>query len=1009
MPSPPSASSRRRNRPSSAASIRLYGVRQNNLKNFDLEIPANQLTVITGVSGSGKSSLAFDTLFAEGQRRYIETFSPYARQFFDRMDKPQVDRIEGIPPAIAVEQKNTVKSARSTVGTMTEICDYIKTLWLHFARPFCRRCGRQIQTDSPQSLWQVLQENAASDVWVCVAFPAPLSPTLGLTECLRAIQSQGFQRCWLAGRMRKLDDLIAGGEKTFEAAGPEAAASLLVIQDRIRVAPRSRARFIEACEQAFSFGKDRLFLLSLPQRLRHISKAALEGEAPWQMLGVFSRRLECAPCRETLPKPTRAFFSFNSPVGACPECRGFGWTLAVDYRLAIPDPAITLAAGAVKPWQSGHGLRSQQDLMQAAKRDAVPTDVPFGRLSPAHQKWVLFGGPNYGQDRRHRWPQVWYGVKGYFDWLESKAYKMHVRLLLARYRANRQCPACAGARFRPETLQFRIAGNGTAAPLSLPEFYRLPIRELLAIVNEWRRQAKARRPSPLHYALLETQSRLQFLADTGLAYLTLDRPTNTLSGGETERINLASCLGTRLVNTLFVLDEPSVGLHAVDVQNLIAVLHRLRDAGNTVVVVEHDAAIIRAADRVIDLGPGSGAAGGNLLFAGSVQSLAKRRQSATARFLGGQESLSNGQTPRKISRDTQWLSIHRATCHNLSRLSVRFPLNRLVCVTGVSGSGKTTLVKQVLAPNLERAIGRWTDSNVNPFVELSGFEALGAVVLIDQSPIGKTPRSNPALYAGLFEDIRKLFAASKQAEQRGFTPGTFSFNSPAGQCEQCRGAGFEKVEMQFLSDVFLRCPECNGNRYRRKVRDFTLDLNDFAPAKTGRKTRWTIVEMLKATVDEAAETLRHCPHLAARRAVEGLRWLQAVGLGYLRLGQAVNTLSGGESQRLKVVRHLFRSGKGKQECRNQQTLFLFDEPTTGLHFADIKVLLQMFRAMLRNGHSVLVIEHHLDFICQTDWIIDLGPGAGAQGGKIAAQGIPAHIAQAKNSLTGKALRPLIKK
>ena len=1009
-------------------SIRLYGVRQNNLKNFDLDIPLNRMTVITGVSGSGKSSLAFETLFAEGQRRYIETFSPYARQFFDRMDKPQVDRIEGIPPAIAIEQKNTVKSPRSTVGTMTEICDYVKILWSHFSRPFCKRCGRPAVADSPQSVWRFLQENRFQGKLIYVVFHVQISMALGRAECMRAILSQGFQRCLLGNRVRRIGDLIAEESRrkpnSKDTEGADGWTSLLVVQDRIRFAPRARPRLVEACEQAFSFGKERLSLF-------------VEAEnSELKALRSFSRLTECAECGETLPKPTPSFFSFNSPVGACPQCRGSGRVLAVDYWAAVPNSSMTLAEGAVKPWQIGHGLRSQMDLMQEARRDSVPTDLPFDRLSPAQQRWVIFGAPNYGKDRRHRWPEVWYGVKGYFDWLESKAYKMHLRVLLARYRAQRECSACNGARFKSEVLQFFVECGTQSPGLTLPEFYALPIKGVLKIVNEWHRRIKTRRNSPLRHALREVQSRLQFLADVGLSYLTLDRPTNTLSGGETERINLTSCLGTRLVNTLFVLDEPSVGLHAVDVQSLIRILHRLRDAGNTLVVVEHDAAIIRAADRVIDIGPGSGANGGHLIFAGTVPSLSKRRNFATARFLSGREKLGSGLPSHPVDKDTKWLSIRNATCRNLSQISVDIPLNRLVCVTGVSGSGKTTLVKQVLAPALSRAIGlspsyplpradakAW---DMNPtrdsirenqaVAELSGFESLDSVILVDQSLIGKTPRSSPALYVGVFEDIRKLFAASKSAIAAGWTPGTFSFNSPSGQCERCRGAGFEKVEMQFLSDVFLRCPECDGDRYCRKVRNFILDLSEFAPADSefSGKIRWTAPAMLKATADEAIEVLRQCSsHLAARKAVRGLRWLQEVGLGYLQLGQPVNTLSGGESQRLKVARHLYagvNNGKiskhgnlSPSESQNK-TLFLFDEPTTGLHFVDVKVLIRMFQTLIQNGHSVLVIEHHIEFIQQADWVIDIGPGAGTEGGKIVAQGHPSAIAQSKQSLTGKFLR-----
>ena len=982
--------------------IRLKGVRQNNLKNFDLDIPVNQLTVITGVSGSGKSSLAFDTLFAEGQRRYIETFSPYARQFFDRMDKPQVDRIEGIPPAIAIEQKNTVKSTRSTVGTMTEICDYMKDLWLHFSEPYCASCGKLVSSESPDSIWKNAVSQAGKNDSLFVVFGIPLSASLGIDECLKSVISQGYQRCLLDGEVQKIDQLVGGGF-------PADRVSIDVIQDRIRAVPRSRSRFIEACETAFGFGKERLSVF-------------VENEAgSVRLVGQFSRLLECSDCQQTIPSPTRSFFSFNSPVGACPECRGFGRVIGVDYSRAIPDSSASLAGGAVKPWQSGHGMRSQRDMMKIAKRDGISTDIPYRNLSDEEKAWVTYGTPGYGEKGTGRWPKAWYGIKGYFDWLETKAYKMHYRILLARYRDYYECAQCCGSRFKPDVLNFRIRSKNSSAAkiggsdslgLNLADFYQMSIDACLVLVTEWEKKLKTSRHNPLNYALEEVCSRLQFLVEVGLGYLTLDRPTKTLSGGETERINLTTCLGTRLVNTLFVLDEPSVGLHAVDVDNLIRILHRLKEAGNTVVVVEHDAAIIRAADFVVDIGPRSGSRGGELIYAGAASLLSESKTSVTASFLNGIETISSPGQASGVGSEAgrACLSLSKASCHNLQDVSVKIPLNKLVCLTGVSGSGKTTLVKEVLVPELKRLLedGGESESSEHETTQsrgtVLGSEALDSVIMVDQSPIGKTPRSNPAVYIGVFEYVRKLFASSDESQAEGLKPGDFSFNSPAGRCDDCRGAGFEKIEMQFLSDVFIACSECQGGRYRRKIRSFSVNLAQFysvGSEKLQNPVQMTIVEFLAATVDEGAAILHLCENTMARRALTGLKWLQAVGLGHLRLGQAINTLSGGESQRLKVVKHLCHTPWGAES--DGRSLFVFDEPTTGLHFSDVNVLLKMFREMIKNGHSLLVVEHHLDLIRNADWVIDLGPGAGEHGGRIVFEGIPANLANKKKSRTGQML------
>ena len=1049
---------------SARSAIRLRGVRHNNLKNFDLDLPLNQLIVITGLSGSGKSSLAFDTLFAEGQRRYIETFSPYARQFFDRMDKPQVDSIEGIPPAIAIEQRNAVKTTRSTVGTMTEITDYMKLLWPHIAQLHCRQCGQLVRKDSPQQIWQQLNDECrmtngdAEPTEVLITFDVPLAEKLSLEESLALVSKQGYQRLLLDGKIIRLDEVLnTKHHSSF------VIRHLTVVQDRIKLAPANRARFVEACEQAYHFGKGKLAIHQLA------------GSAPFVIRhsSLFSNRLHCATCDIEYREPTPALFSFNHPVGACPACKGFGRVISIDYDLVIPDHSKTLAENVVKPWQTGHGLESHNDLLRTCRHFEIPTDVPFERLAKKWQDLVINGEPDYGKDEEHEWPRAWYGVKGYFRWLESKSYKMHVRVLLSRYRAYTPCPECKGTRFQPETLLYRVPVGDKE--LTLADFYQLPLRDALALVSEFADAKKFKPADPIGLVWNEVRSRLAFLNDVGLSYLTLDRPTRSLSGGETERVNLTTCLGTRLVNTLFVLDEPSVGLHPRDTERLVRILEQLRSAGNTVVVVEHEASVMRAADQIVDLGPGHGATGGEVVFQGTYSEILKSKDSLTGQYLSGRKrievperrltivaqasclsassnkedvrgygfALNDAPAPTGYANE-KWpsLKLDHATRHNLNDVSVEIPLGRFVCVTGVSGSGKTTLIREVLLPALEaklrtqaanlklasvKASERIEDENEKeseddneletqnskPETHLTGFEHLGRVVLVDQSILGKTPRSNPAVYIGAFDEIRELFAQSDVAKQRGLNASAFSFNSSQGQCERCRGAGFEKIEMQFLSDVFIRCPDCDGRRYRPHILEVKI---------RGLDKEWSIADMLDATVDEALEFLCGFPgSKAAMRAGQSLKLLQDVGLGYLRLGQPINTLSGGESQRLKLVKHLAESVAAVYDHRRspegdtnsdsssplQKTLFLFDEPTTGLHFDDVRVLLKVFQRIVDAGHSVIVIEHNLDVIKSADWLIDLGPGAGDEGGQVIAQGTPEEVAACEKSHTGKFLRDVL--
>lgn len=1057
-------------------SIRLRGVRHNNLKNFDLDLPVGRLIVLTGLSGSGKSSLAFDTLFAEGQRRYIETFSPYARQFFDRMDKPRVDRIEGIPPAIAIEQRNSVKSTRSTVGTMTELCDYMKLLWPHLARLYCRQCGQVVRKDTPKLIWETVRERdeatpsgppgqastaqsartaeagaSGGSPEVLITFNLPLSEKLSLEESLALISKQGYQRLLFDGQIVRLEEAA-----TRHTRSAEPVTALTVIQDRLRLAETNRARFVEACEHAYHFGKGRLAVRWLQ-----------DGPTPIARSQSFSSHFHCAQCDLDYQEPSPALFSFNHPIGACPTCRGFGRTITIDYDLAIPDRSKTLEGGAVKPWQTGQGAECQADLTRACRQKKIRMDVPFARLPAKAQEWVIGGDPDYGKDKAHEWPRAWYGIKGYFRWLESRAYKMHVRVLLSRYRSYSTCADCQGRRFQAASLLFKVpAANGKL--LTLADFYQFPVEEALKFIDAVVEGAAASAPGPsstknpsapvkaparppadpMTIALGEVRARLGYLLDVGLGYLTLDRPTRSLSGGETERVNLTTCLGTRLVNTLFVLDEPSVGLHPRDTARLVRILENLRDTGNTVVVVEHEASVMRAADQLLDIGPGQGAAGGHIVFQGTFPALLKHPHSLTGQYLSGAKEI-RIPTRRPVKRSTPRLVLEGASRHNLKHLSIGMPLNRFVCLTGVSGSGKTTLAREELLPKLEEHFRRSSapSASVNGDNEpgeqnedtandpagpepekrdapgakplgragttaLTGAEQLGRVVLVDQATLGKTPRSNPVVYIGAFEDIRELFAQTDRARQRGLNSSAFSFNSAQGQCEGCRGAGFEKVEMQFLSDVYIRCPECDGRRYRPHILEVKLMVSDpRASAATRAKRKpgsrqWSIADLLEATVDEAIVALG--PFEGAppgRRAIRSLKLLQEVGLGYLRLGQPINTLSGGESQRLKLVSHLAEFER-TQDTATKPTLFVFDEPTTGLHFDDIRVLLQVFQRLVDSGHSLLVIEHNLDLIKCADWILDLGPEAGEKGGRLVAQGTPEQVAGCAESHTGRALREM---
>jgi excinuclease ABC subunit A len=938
--------------------IRIRGARQNNLKDLDLDLPLNEMIVVTGVSGSGKSSLVFDTLYAEGQRRYVETFSPYARQFLDRMDKPLVDRIEGIPPAIAIDQTNPVRTSRSTVGTMTELNDHLKLLFARAAVLHCRGCGRPVRRDTAASIQDSLTILARDngDPPLLLTFPVPIPKNFSETEIKGLLSAQGYTRIH-----EKRGDILQ------------------VIQDRFRWSSVDPARAGDAIEAALKIGQGRLDVY--PREAHDDAGFA----APWR----FSTGLHCPNCDIGYKDPSPSTFSFNSPIGACETCRGFGRSIGVDYGLVIPDAALSLRQGAIKPWQTESYKECQADLLKFARKRAIPTDTPWRDLTDTERAWVIEGEGEWTKN-------VWYGVRRFFAWLETKAYKMHIRVLLSRYRSYTECSACRGARLKPEALLWRVGGIGIRDMMLLP-------------IDESRRFfAALELPPPLDEAadllLREIRARLKYLTEVGLGYLNLDRQSRTLSGGEVQRINLTTALGTSLVNTLFVLDEPSIGLHPRDVDRIVGVMHRLRDAGNTLVVVEHDPKVMQSADRILDIGPGPGEHGGEIVFFGPVAELAQAKGSLTADYLYRRRRV---EIPRIAAGAAAAgkLQLRGAAEHNLKNIDVEFPLRRLVCVTGVSGSGKSTLVHDILFPALLRAKGKPTE-NPGRHRALEGDESIDDVVMVDQSRIGRTTRSNPASYVGAFDAIRDLFARLPQARERKYTAGTFSFNAGNGRCPACGGNGFEHVEMQFLSDVYLRCPDCDGRRYRAEVLEVRLSRGD-APPKS-------IADVLDLTVSEALAFFAADADVCVRLAP-----LADVGLDYLRLGQPVPTLSGGEAQRLKLAGHLadnavrLSSAKKASQKKPARTaidgaprkgsLFLFDEPTTGLHFDDVAKLLRAFRRLIDAGHSLLVIEHNLDVVRAADWIIDMGPEGGEAGGSIVCAGTPAEIMCVAASHTGRAL------
>ena len=976
--------------------VEIRGARQNNLKGIDLDLPLGKLSVITGPSGSGKSSLAFDTIYAEGQRRYVETFSPYMRQFLDRMDKPRVDEIRGIPPAIAIEQANPVKSSRSTVGTMTEINDYLKLLMPRIARAFCPNCGREIRPETAQSIANEVialhgERSATVLLTFWVAVPAKTEPR----AFFDFIQQQGYLRVWIDNEIIRVDS-----DKKIKRLG----ARVQVIQDRLTISESNRPRLIEAIETALRFGKDKINVIPV--------YSGSSDLAPHP----FSTGWHCAHCDLDIRPPTPGLFSFNNPLGACPECRGFGRTIAIDLNKAIPDRSLSISQGAVRVFRGEEMGESQRDLVRACAREEIDVRIPFEDLPKADQEFVINGEARDEDTDVEELAENdrWYGVRGFFKWLESKTYKMHVRVLLSRYRAYTTCPKCNGGRFQPETLNYRIvspARNGTREiARTLPEVELLSIGDARKLFAELLLTSG---DSTAEMLRNEVVARLRYLCEVGLGYLQLDRSTRTLSGGEVQRVNLTTCLGASLVNTLFVMDEPSVGLHPRDVGRLVRVMHDLRDKGNTLLVVEHEEAIIRASDHVIDIGPGRGEYGGELVFSGALHDFAGlatgdglpsgrgvktlphslRREGApapnslTLDYLSKRKSIP---IPKSRRKSTSSLRITGAKEHNLQNLDVEIPLGIFNCVTGVSGSGKSTLIHDVLYRHLLQAKGQANDQEAGACKSVTGAHRIAEVVMVDQTQLARTPRSTPVLYLGLYDRVREMFAAQPEAMAQGLTASAFSFNSGSGRCERCSGTGFEKIEMQFLSDLYVRCAECEGRRFQPHV----LRVKVYGKS---------IHDVLEMTVSEAIQFFAQIGE--SEKLGDKLDVLDEVGLGYLRLGQPLNTLSGGESQRLKLVRHLSdESADGESSSGN---LFIFDEPTTGLHFDDVAILMRLFQRLVQSGNTLVVIEHNLEVIKCADWVIDLGPEAGDEGGRLVAAGTPEAVAKVEASHTGRFLREVV--
>ena len=947
------------------------GARTHNLKNVDVTLPQGKLVIFTGVSGSGKSSLAFDTIYAEGQRRYVESLSAYARQFLERMEKPDVDRIEGICPAIAIRQKNSVRNPRSTVGTTTEIHDYMRLLFARVGRTFCRQCGQEVVRETAEIVAKRLAELPAG-TRVMIGFQIPVVAIPAATakeaaadsdavdevlegveaevakpsrngngsdaigETLDALQRRGYGRLLVDDRAVPFDDIDRAALKVRTA--------LDVIVDRLTIEGDLRSRLTDSIETSYREGGGAAFAVVFGG-----DQGRLE----------FSERFECRSCGIAYETPQPRLFSFNNPFGACPTCHGFGNIIELDMALVIPDPTKSINQGAIEPWSKPHYRAQLAELKRAARKSGLSLDVPWSELTDEERTFVTEGDGAYD------------GIRGFFRWLERKKYKVHVRVFLSRYRGYLACPDCGGARLRREARDVRVGGR------TIDAVSALTVREAQQFFTDL--QLTEKESAVAEKVLREIRRRLSFLGDVGLDYLTLDRLSSTLSGGESQRINLATSLGSALVGTLYVLDEPSIGLHSRDNRRLIDILQQLRDQGNTVLVVEHDEDMIRVADHVVDIGLGAGEQGGKVVYSGDYPGLLQESRSLTAKYLRNELAIPVP-SPRRKGLSHK-IRLKGATEHNLKDVDIEVPLNALTCVTGVSGSGKSTLVHDVLYAAIKRAKGDW-DRRVGSYRELLGLEYITDVVLVDQTPIGRTPRSNPVTYLKAFDPIRELFALTKDAKARGLTASHFSFNVPGGRCEACQGEGEVRVEMQFLADVFVPCEQCDGKRFKPQVLEVRYK---------GR----TVHQVLEMTVREALAFFSTSPKVLRR-----LQVLDEIGLGYLRLGQPATTLSGGEAQRIKIAAHLASFG-------GERLLYILDEPTTGLHFDDIAKLLAAFKKLVEAGHTLLVIEHNLDVVKTADYLIDLGPEGGEAGGNVIATGTPEQVAQVEASYTGQALRHVL--
>lgn len=915
--------------------LRIRGARVHNLKNVSLELPHNHLIVITGVSGSGKSSLAFDTIYAEGQRRYVESLSAYARQFLERMNKPDVDFIQGIAPAISIVQKTISRNPRSTVGTTTEVYDYLRLLFARIGKTFCRHDGTLVQRDSVRTAMERL-ETLPEGSKLYVLFPMHAHEGHGMDEELDNLRKQGFIRIVVGEELFSLEDV-----STVQADKED----VFVLVDRlVWRSDADKTRITDSLETAFIEGEGNL-------RIR-----ILESGEEWK----FSTRHDCGVCGTLYTEPDAQLFSFNSPAGACPSCQGFGRTTGIDPKLVIPNENKTLTEGAVQPWTTPKHGKHQRDMEKSAAAAELRLNVPWRELSVKEREYVWQGGKGFK------------GIQGFFDMVESKNYKMHYRILMARYRGYTICAACEGTRLQADALAVLVGGK------HLGDLVRLPIDRLHAFfetirLTDFEMEVADR-------ILREIRKRLAILNNIGLGYLTLDRLSHTLSGGESQRINIATSLGSSLVGALYVLDEPTIGLHPRDNSRLIDILLSLRDSGNTVIVVEHDTEMMQVADLIVDIGPMAGEHGGEIIAVAPIEKLKKVRQSLTGQYLSGKRAIP---VPESRRTQTAALKIREARHNNLKSIDVSIPLGVLTCVTGVSGSGKSTLVTDILYAGLKKEFEGAYEEEVGSFGGFTGIKRITRVELVDQSPIGRTPRSNPVTYLKAFDGIRDLFASTAAAKLRGYAAGAFSFNVPGGRCDICEGDGFIKVEMQFMADLYLECEACGGKRYKRDILEI-------------RYHGKNIVDVLDMTVTEALQFFEHVPRIANK-----LQVLDDVGLGYMRLGQPATTLSGGEAQRLKLALHLSSRNTG-------HTLFLFDEPTTGLHVHDIHKLLNCFEALIATGHSVLIIEHNLDVIKCADWIIDLGPEGGEAGGYVVAAGTPEQVAAVEASHTGRYLREVLK-